>query len=351
MRPNPTSAMLLLLLATIATVLPACAGNARPVFESTNAHIWPAPPDEPRIRFLGQLQSEDDLHPSHSVSRRLGDALFGRDQPIVLQTPSAVCSDGADRLFVADPAEQAVCVFDLARRTFTQWRPPKNRPPALNQPVALACDPSGRLLVSDADSARILAFSSSGVFRGEFATGRFTRPCGIAYDPTHKRILVVDAGAHQLVALTLEGQEIARIGGRGSKPGEFNFPTFVAVDATGRVYVSDTLNFRIQVFDPDLKPLRQIGKKGDMPGYFSQPKGLAVDAENHLYVVDANFESIQIFDDQGQVLMSFGREGHGPGEFWLPSGLCLDNSGKIFVADTFNKRVQAFEPIIGKVTP
>ena len=50
----------------------------------------------------------------------------------------------------------------------------------------------------------------------------------------------------------------------------------------------------MQLFSPDLEPLRQIGRKGDLPGYFGQPKGLAVDSDDHVYVVDAQFEAVQI---------------------------------------------------------
>jgi DNA-binding beta-propeller fold protein YncE len=351
MRISPIGAMFFRGCLLGLAALGGCASEQRPIFDAVaDPHVWPAPPDEPRVRYLGTLRGEADLRASRSGVRRLGEALFGRDAPIMLHAPNAVCSDGADRLFVTDPAEQAVLVFDLAKRTLTSWRIPKDRG-ALTQPVAMAYDPAGRLLVSDSSSSRIVVFSSSGTYKGEFGAGHFSRPCGMAYDATRRRLLVVDAGAHQLVAMTLDGKEIARIGGRGSRPGEFNYPTFVAVDAAGRVFVSDTLNFRVQVFDADLRPLRQIGRKGDMPGYFSQPKGLVVDAHDHLYVVDAHFEGVQVFDEHGQVLMAMGHEGHGPGEFWLPSGMCLDGAGRLYVADTFNKRVQAFEPISGKGSP
>ena len=85
-----------------------------------------------------------------------------------------------------------------------------------------------------------------------------------------------------------DGELLGGIGERGVGPGQFNFPTNVALDATGRLYVTDSLNFRVQVFDSRARAAsRQIGGQGDMPGYFSQPKGLAVDGEDHLYVVDA----------------------------------------------------------------
>ena len=111
--------------------------------------------------------------------------------------------------------------------------------------------------------------------------------------------------------------------------------------------VADTLNFRVQVFERDLQPVRQIGSAGDLPGYFSRPKGLAFDSEDHLYVVDAHFESVQIFDPHGPLLLSFGQEGSRPGEFWLPAGIHIDPSDRIWIADSYNRRVQVFQYLPG----
>ena len=85
--------------------------------------------------------------------------------------------------------------------------------------------------------------------------------------------------------LSRTGELESRIGQRGTALGQFNYPTHVMIDHAGRIYVSDTLNFRVQQFSPDLKPVRQIGSKGDLPGYFSQPKAIAVDSQDHVYVI------------------------------------------------------------------
>jgi sugar lactone lactonase YvrE len=144
--------------------------------------------------------------------------------------------------------------------------------------------------------------------------------------------------------LCTRGSLIARIGERGSGPGEFNFPTNVTVDRTGRLYVSDSLNSRVQAFDADFSHAGVIGARGTAAGSFSQPKGIAVDGDDHLYVVDAHFEAVQIFDRQGRLLLGFGREGSGPGEFWIPAGIHIDRSvNRIYVADTYNRRVQVFD--------
>ncbi len=331
--------------------MPGCTSPPGLVFDPADrVHRWPPPPDQPRIEYVGSLRADEDLKPGRGPGRRLGDLLFGKEPAQAMLSPLAVCTDGGDRVFVADSNAQVLHVFNLRTRAYQRWAPPEKRA-RFSQPVAVAYDPGGRVLVADSVAGVLFAFDASGAYLGTLGDGRLLRPCGLAVDAAGGRVFVADSAAHQVVVLTREDEEIGRLGGRGSGAGEFNFPTNIALDGSGRVYVSDTLNFRVQVFAADLTPLGQIGGKGDMPGYFSQPKGLAVDAEGTLYVVDANFEAVQLFDAAGALLMTFGREGHGPGEFWLPAGIHVDAAGRIWVADSYNRRVQVFERCAEGATP
>ena len=133
------------------------------------------------------------------------------------------------------------------------------------------------------------------------------------------------------------------IGRRGGEPGEFNFPTNVFVDKEGHLFVADTLNFRIQSFNPDASLLNVFGTLGDTPGSLNRPKGVGVDGEGHVYVADSSFNNFQIFDQTGQLLLFVGSVGSGPGEFLLPAGLFIDGKSRIYVVDQGNARVQVFQ--------
>jgi DNA-binding beta-propeller fold protein YncE len=337
-----------------------CAKPAGPVFPVVNPPIvWPAAPEQPRIRYVGELRTDADLKPSVSVFKGIGRALFGKESTHAMLTPFALCTDGGERLFVADSNAQVVHVFDLQSRQYQQWKPDKQGQ-QFTQPVGVAWDPlSRRLYVADSVGATVWAFDAEGAFLGPLpiAAGQLKRPCGLAFDETQNRLFIADAYNHTILMLNFaktsgRGQRASAMsplfsttffGTRGTRPGEFNYPTNVAVDRGGRVYVSDSLNFRVQQFSSELDPVRQIGRKGDLPGYFAQPKGLALDSQSHLYVVDANFESIQIFNADGALLMDFGQEGRGPGEFWLPTGVFIDGRDRIWVTDSYNRRVQVFD--------
>lgn len=341
--PRARSGILVLIACLAGLVLPACTRPAGVIFDQASSlHAWPPPPDRARIRYVGQIRTAGDLKPERGVGESIGQFLFGKEPPKGMVSPLGVCTDGDDRVFIADPNAQTLHVFDLATRRYRQWTPPP-KGPRFVQPVAAAIDPAGRVLVSDSAAGVIFAFDLKGAFTGVLGEGVLQRPCGLAVEAPSGNIFVADAAAHQVVVLSPDGTESARIGSRGSDPGRFNFPTYIAFDSTGRLYVSDSLNFRVQVFGPHVEFIRQIGRKGDMPGYFSQPKGIALDPEDHLYVVDANFEAVQVFDTEGALLMTFGREGRGPGEFWLPAGIFADPKGRLWIADSYNRRVQVFE--------
>jgi len=306
--------------------------------------VWPPPPDPARIHYVGALETSADLKPARSFGQQLDEAFFGKNDVHSMLTPLAVCTDGGDRVFVCDSNGQLIHLFDLESRKYEQWRPETEEgEPIFAQPVGVAYDWLDRLLVSDPVAGVIHVLDVRGNFLGSIGAGIVERPVGIAVDPVRNRIYVADTKMHQVFVFASDGTAVARIGRRGTGPGEFNFPTNVAVDSLGQLYVSDTLNSRVLVFDHDHSFLRQIGSKGDLPGYFSQPKGLALDSEGHLYVVDSHFESIQIYDPGGALLLAFGEEGRGRGQFWLPSGIAIDSLDRIWVADSYNRRVQVFQ--------
>ena len=147
-----------------------------------------------------------------------------------------------------------------------------------------------------------------------------------------------------MVVFSLEGEKQFQFGDRGGQPGNFNFPTHMAVNKeNGEIYVTDSMNFRIQRFDPEGKFLSTFGSLGRTVGSFSKPKGIALDSGGSVYVVDGIYDTVQLFNSEGELLMNFGSSGIHPGQFWLPAGIAIDQEDRIFIADTYNFRVQIFK--------
>ena len=71
-----------------------------------------------------------------------------------------------------------------------------------------------------------------------------------------------------------------------------------------------------------------------------------MDENGHVYVADTGNKRIVVFDTEGTFITEFGEVGFGDGQFDEPSGLALDSDGNLYVADTWNQRIQVFSPDI-----
>ena len=85
------------------------------------------------------------------------------------------------------------------------------------------------------------------------------------------------------------------------------------MDKEGNVYVTDTFNDRVEMFDADGEFISTFGKNGDGPADFERPKGIAVDCDGHIWVVDAAQNMVKVFNQQGRLLIYFGGAGKFPG--------------------------------------
>jgi sugar lactone lactonase YvrE len=332
-------------LAPALALLAACACSHAEV-RRVGTHL-PEDPAWPRgegrqIAWVGEIRGPEGLGIERGFFRRVWDFIVGRDEREGLYRPYAVAVDADGRLAIADPGRRAVHLYDPARRQVRRVDGAPGSP--FRTPIAVAF--VGRtLLVADADAGRVSAFGDDGRPAPlPAALPPLRRPVGLAVDATRGRLLVVDSAAHLVHVLPLgrPGEAVA-LGGRGTEAGRFNFPTHVAVDGAGRVAVCDAMNFRIQLFDADLRPAGTFGRLGDGLGDLPRPKGIAVDREGVLFVLEGLYDVVQAFDGEGKLLGVFGGSGVGPGRFWLAGGMALDRRGLLYVADTYNARVQVFD--------
>lgn len=127
-------------------------------------------------------------------------------------------------------------------------------------------------------------------------------------------------------------------GERGERAGEFHDPTGIAVGA-GEVFVADSRNGRIQVFDENGEFRRAFGQPGEAPGELGRPMNLTVRGDE-LYVPEYFNDRIQVFGLDGVSRRVIGEAGSGPGQLSAPGGVAVSANGDLFVADFYNQRVQ-----------
>lgn len=308
---------------------------------------WPPSGTPYQIDYLGSIATPGDLSIRRGWLKKFGEVLAGPSgQPRALLRPFTVAVDAEGRLMVADPGTRSVHLLDSKHNKHkVLQKSPRER---FRSPIGVDFDAAGNLYVSDSILGKIFVFDKDGRFvrflgdiQGE---GIFKRPTGLAVDRERNQIYLTDTTRHKVFVLDLQGKVVRQWGTRGENPGEFNYPTAVAL-ADDRVFVLDTLNFRVQVFSREGAYLTSFGSPVNEPGGFFRPKGLAVDPKNKLvFTVDAMFELVQAFTFDGKLVLAFGHGGSGPGEFNLPAGICIQPDGRILVADSQNRRIQIFRP-------
>lgn len=316
--------------------------------QATNL-VWPLPPDKPRIRYLESFSNNFDIEPKKKIS--WVDRLVGKPDPNVPEfflRPSGVAADSQGRIFVAAAQTATVYILDKSKRTVIRLR--GDRGLFFKNPLGIAVDREDNFYVSDPVLRMVLKFSPQGQLLATLGPDAgLKNPAFLALDEPRRRLFVVDSHAHQVLVFDLDSLKLARrVGQRGEKDGEFNYPVGIGVYRDGTFAVSDTGSCSVQVFSPDFKFLRRFGGQGTRPGNFVRPKGVAFDSEGHIYVVDAAFNNFQIFTPQGQVLMFVGTYGSQPGTFNLPLGIYIDAQDRLYVSDQLNHRVQIFQFLGGK---
>ena len=205
-------------------------------------------------------------------------------------------------------------------------------------------------------------------------------------------VYVPDTHYHRVVVYSPDGKELRRWGERGTEPGQFIWPTDVAFDEAGNVYVTEYGdNDRVQVFAPDGTFLRTFGQFGDgdgrvrpaavdgdrrrprlrhrcvqpphrrlqdrrhlrpqhglasapASGEFRFPFGLDLDREGRLVVCEFGNNRVQLVDkDTGKGLGIWGAGGRDPGQLAYPWAVALDKPDRVVAVDSGNNRLQVFE--------
>ena len=199
----------------------------------------------------------------------------------------------------------------------------------------MVCDGSFRILVLNKEGNKIRSFGSP-----SSGMGQFRAPSGIAL--THdNNLLVTDSSNHKVQMFTLEGEFVKLIGSAGKKGNgrlQFSHPQGIMVHpSSGKVFIADTCNHRIQVLNSDLTYSHEFGSRGDNDGQFNQPYGIACGTNGDVYVTDHFNHRVQVFTTSGQFICSLVK----PESVWYPSGIAIDLLGTVYISD--NKNLSVFD--------
>ena len=299
----------------LAFVLAGCATKSK----TGQAVFFPPAPDQPRIQYLTSFSSEGEYAGQGGFKDFI---VGGGTLKRPLWKPYGV-SARPGTLYFCDTQAKNVAMLDLGKKRITYIRP--RGKDAFGTPIHVVADSAGNKYASDPSGGKLYVFGPDNRLKDFFAPEALGKPCGLAL--VHDRLYVGDMSNRCVKAFALPSRELVMsLPSEGApETAQVRGPTNLAVDEQGRVYVSDTKDFTIKVFDATGKHLRTIGDLGLVPGTFALPKGIAVDREGRIYVADASTAVVQLFNNDGQLLMYFaGPDSPAGAACYLPAGLAVD---------------------------
>lgn len=326
----------LMIVILLAFVMASCGGDSYKRPDLAN-YVWPRPPQEAKIKLVDYVITDLDIRKRTQLEELFGDeAYFGFGKP------HGIAVDKNGTIYVSDTLKRDVTILNIKEHSITSLF----NPYGFQTPMGIAVDDKhGLIAVADAGGGKVFIFNSKDysikIMIGQ--KGEFSSPIGVAIDPERGILYVSDGKKHEITSYTLDGEFISKIAGAGGAVGNVYFPAQLSVDKDGLLYVVDTMNTRIQIFDPKGGPARAFGEHGDRPGMFARPKGVAVASDGKIFVTDAAFGNFQIFDPEGHVYLFIGSTGRNLGYFYLPQFIFIDEKDRVYVVDQLNARIQIFQ--------
>lgn len=256
-----------------------------------------------------------------------------------------VAVGAADRVYVCSRGQHPVLVFESDGSFVASFGEGQ-----FVRPHGITVGTDGNLYCADDAGHCIRKYSPEGVPlevlgspnrpAPRFGGKPFNSPTKVAFDTRTGACYVADGyGNARVHKYSPDGQHVLSWGEYGCDPGQFNLVHSICVDASGRVYVADRENHRVQVFDGE-------GNYLDQWNNMHRPCGLHIDGEvayvgqlpSHL-TVNADYPNIgacvSLHDLEGKRLARIGGScvGEGPGQFTSPHGVAVDSRGDIYVAE------------------
>ena len=318
--------------------------------------------------------------------------------------PSGIAADNAGNLYLADTDNHTIRKIIVSTGVVTTLAGLAGNPGSadgtgsaarFNSPSGVAVDRAGTVYVADTKNNTLRMVSASGAVStlagsprtagsvdGTGTAALFYGPQGLAIDSSNN-LYVADTNNHTIRKVVPSTGAVTTVAGLAGNPGsaggmvdlaQFNYPSGVAVDSAGNLYVADTENHTIRmisVVGPIVSPLGTpgstvvstlaglAGNSGGADGRgsaarFDSPSDLAVDSSGNLYVADTdNFTIREIVPSTGVVTTgvvttlaglaetSGSADGLGSGaRFFHPAGIAIDGNSNLYIADTDNDTVR-----------
>ena len=170
---------------------------------------------------------------------------------------------------------------------------------------------------------------------------------GLAVD-AQGRLFVVDTGNKRIVVFDANGNYIKQFGSAGLIPGNLTSLWGLRLKKlTGTIYITDTWNQQIQSFAPSadgltFTPLKQWDVSGWIGKSLDNKPFITTDSKGHIFITDPEAYRVIEYTTDGQLIQTWGDYGNSSTTFGIASGITVDAAGHVWVTDAGNDRIMRF---------
>lgn len=277
-------------------------------------------------------------------------ALSSRQQPIMmsLTSPSAVAVDALGKVYVVESVTNQIHVFSAAGEHLRSYA-------KLNRPTSVAVDAAGRIIIANAGRGNVEVYNNdfSLLLKLGAGNGEFSAPTSVAADQWGD-IYVADSRNDRIKVYNSDGSFKFSFEASGSQEGKFHFPTSLAVDNEAKeLYVTDLPQVqtregmaetaRIQVFTLQGFFKRSFGTYGQGDGMLTRPMGVAVNGAGRVFVTDSYQNVVLVFDRNGSLLMTlFDLEHPMRNPLGIAVNDAVNDKGSVYISSLNTGKVEVY---------
>jgi sugar lactone lactonase YvrE len=224
--------------------------------------------------------------------------LGGNNEATTFTAPSGVAVDSEGNFYIADNATRKVIVANKSNVILRVMDFSDNA----KSIGSLAIDRvRATLVVPDAKGSKLLLYSLAGKLLSTIeGKGYFTYPNAVAV-ASDGSIYIADSFNATVVHFSAEGKFVSAIGKRGDSAGNLTLVTGVAIDSEDHIYATDGRLHNVTIFDKEGNTLLVVGaqhsvRSGNIGrGGFQIPQGISIDKNDRIYVADSLNRRVQVF--------------------------------------------------------
>ena len=266
-----------------------CGGKKVGIDPDRDYIFFPNLPNTPKYQYLTSFSTSKDVEKKKG---KLFKFVAGKDEAKTkfIRKPYGVdIFEGV--VYVCDLRSNAIVTLDLKKKSFGYIG--TRGAGKLKKPANLVIDKEKKIIyVTDTSRDQVIIFDINGKYLRSFGFKGQFKPSDIRL--YKDRLYICDVKGSQIYVLNRDsGEVLFKISSKGHHEGELFHPTNIKI-YNRKLFVSDTTNFRISIFDLEGNYIEKFGSIGKIPGKFARPKGIDIDREGNIYVVDSAFENVQV---------------------------------------------------------